>query len=59
MGRAGVGTPDAPLTKAAWLRGNDGCNRKYRVRPWGATRLSLFGFRRTLPPFARRASPAV
>jgi len=28
MGRAGVGTPDTPLTKVAWTRGNDGWNRK-------------------------------
>src|SRR5260370_36792763 len=58
-GRAGVGTPNAPLTKVAWLRGNDGCNRKYRVRPLGATRPSLFGFRPSLHSSTRRASPTV
>jgi hypothetical protein len=51
--------PNAPLTKVAWIRGNDGWNRKYRVRPLGATRPALFGFRRTLYPSARGASTAV
>ena len=50
---------NAPLTKVAWIRGNDGWNRKYRVRPLGATRPSLFGFFRTLHPLARGPSPAV
>src|SRR5258707_7154829 len=59
MGRAGVRTPDAPLTKVAWIRGNDGWNRKYRVRPLGATRPSAFRFHHTLHPAARGPSPAV
>ena len=50
---------DEPLTKGAWIRGNDGWIRSYRVPLWGATRLSLLHFHGPLRPSACRASPAV
>jgi hypothetical protein len=58
-GRAGVSSTNAPLTKVAWIRGNDGWNRKYRVHPLGATHPSLYRFYRALRPSARGPSPAV
>src|SRR5216684_4705005 len=58
-GRTRAINTNAPLTKVAWIRGNNGCNRKYRVRPLGATRPRPFRFHRTLHPSARRASPTV
>ena len=58
-GRASATNTEHAPNQVACLRGNDGWNRKYRVRPLGATRLSPFGFRRTLYPSARGPSPAV
>jgi hypothetical protein len=58
-GRASaINTEHAP-NQVAWLRGNDGWNRKYRVRPLGATRASPFRFHPTMCTSVYRASPTV
>src|SRR6267142_7101411 len=41
-GRAGVTSINAPLTKGAWFRGNNGWTRSYRVPLLGAIQASDF-----------------
>ena len=47
--------PNAPLTKVAWIKGNDGWIRTYRVRLSGATHSSPLGFQPTPHSSARSA----
>jgi hypothetical protein len=52
-----LSTPNTSLTKVAWLRGNDGWIRSYRVRPSDATHAPHYYT--SLRAHARSAFPTV